>query len=394
MTLPRPVAVAHERGLLVDADEHRVARRAGRSSARAGARPRVPWYGKIARPGTRPSPTVYAPPRGSTIGSHSTVAPAPDAAITAPPPVRVDAARRRARCPSAPSAGAAASRRRGRRTARPRTAGDVRVGLGVAPVEHRAGRVTFAPSPSKYAAARSTDPLGMLERGRGRAAPAPRRSRRARAAGCRRSRHGSVHSPPPTSASGPGRLRSRRRHRLTGGAYGRGAARLAAPTYPPVTFRPSLEQEDVTMTVKRVGIVGSGIMGSGIAEVAAKAGLRGRAAQPGAGAPPTRWSPGSRSRSPSRSSGASSKPTERDAVLGRVARRHRPRRARRVRPRDRVDRRGPRREEAPLHRARPHLPRRHDPRDQHVDAAGRRDGDGDRAAPTRCAASTSSTRRR
>ena len=36
------------------------------------------------------------------------------------------------------------------------------------------------------------------------------------------------------------------------------------------------------MTIKRVGIVGSGIMGSGIAEVAAKAGHRGRAAQPGA----------------------------------------------------------------------------------------------------------------
>ena len=32
-----------------------------------------------------PSPTVYAPPRGSTIGSQSTVAPAPDAATTAPP---------------------------------------------------------------------------------------------------------------------------------------------------------------------------------------------------------------------------------------------------------------------------------------------------------------------
>ena len=60
------------------------------------------------------------------------------------------------------------------------------------------------------------------------------------------------------------------------------------------------------------------------------------------------------------------------------ARRHRPRRARRVRPRARVDRRGPRGEEAPLHRARPHLPRAHDPRDEHVDAAGRRDGDGDR----------------
>ena len=51
-------------------------------------------------------------------------------------------------------------------------------------------------------------------------------------------------------------------------------------------------------------------------------------------------------------------------------------------------------EEAPVHRARPHLRRAHDPRDQHVDAARRRDGDGDRAAPTGCAASTSSTPRR
>ena len=65
-------------------------RRAGRSSVRAGGRPAVPWYGKTARSVHEPSPTVYAPPRGSTIGSHSTVAPAPDAAITAPPLVRGD----------------------------------------------------------------------------------------------------------------------------------------------------------------------------------------------------------------------------------------------------------------------------------------------------------------
>src|SRR4029078_5655818 len=63
------------------------ASRANRSTERSrrcsAARP---WYGKIARPGTSPRPTVYAPPRGSTIGSPSTVAPAPDAAITAPRP--------------------------------------------------------------------------------------------------------------------------------------------------------------------------------------------------------------------------------------------------------------------------------------------------------------------
>ena len=45
----------------------------------------MPWYGNTARSCTTPSPTVYAPPRGSTIGSHSTVAPAPDAASTPPP---------------------------------------------------------------------------------------------------------------------------------------------------------------------------------------------------------------------------------------------------------------------------------------------------------------------
>ena len=131
------------------------------------------------------------------------------------------------------------------------------------------------------------------------------------------------------------------------------------------------------MTIKRVGIVGSGIMGSGIAEVAAKAGLRGRPAQPRAG---TRRRDGRRAREVARQAGRAGQARGRRARRGARpgARRHRPRRARRLRPRDRVDRRGPRREEAPLHRARPHLRRRRDPRDQHVDAAGRRDGDGDR----------------
>jgi hypothetical protein len=44
----------------------------------------VPWYGNTARFCTTPRPTVYAPPRGSTIGSHTSVAPAPDAASTPP----------------------------------------------------------------------------------------------------------------------------------------------------------------------------------------------------------------------------------------------------------------------------------------------------------------------
>ena len=47
-----------------------------------------------------------------------------------------------------------------------------------------------------------------------------------------------------------------------------------------------------------------------------------------------------------------------------------------------------------LRRARPRLRARRDPRHQHVDAARGRDGDGHRAAPSGCAASTSSTPRR
>ena len=131
------------------------------------------------------------------------------------------------------------------------------------------------------------------------------------------------------------------------------------------------------MAIKRVGIVGSGIMGSGIAEVAAKAGievvLRSRAQSTAdamvAGLEKSLAKQVERGKLDA---------AERDTVLGARARGHRPRRARRLRPRARVDRRGPRREEAPLHRARPHLRRPRDPRDQHVDAAGRRDGDGDR----------------
>ena len=155
---------------------------------------------------------------------------------------------------------------------------------------------------------------------------------------------------------------------------------LARSGYPPVTSRRSTRGArgvGGAMTIKRIGIVGSGIMGSGIAEVAAKAGievvLRSRA----------------QSTADAMVAGLEkslAKQVERGKLeAGRArhgarprARRHRPRRARRLRPRARVDRRGPRREEAPLHRARPHLRRARDPRDQHVDAAGGRDGDGDR----------------
>ena len=137
------------------------------------------------------------------------------------------------------------------------------------------------------------------------------------------------------------------------------------------------------MAVKRVGIVGSGIMGSGIAEVAAKAGfevvLRSRT-QDSADA----MVAGLEKSLASRSRRGKLDDADRDAVLGRVRAGHRPRRARRLRPRARVDRRGPRRQEAPLQRARPHLRRPHDPRHQHVDAARRRDGDGHRPARRVC----------
>ena len=128
------------------------------------------------------------------------------------------------------------------------------------------------------------------------------------------------------------------------------------------------------MTVKRVGIVGSGIMGSGIAEVAAKAGfevvLRSRAQ-----ATADAMVAGLEKSLAKQVERGKLEADERDAVLGRV---------RAVADlgelaecdlviesivEDLAD------EEAPLHRARPHLPRPHDPRDEHVDAAGRRDGD-------------------
>ena len=181
---PRAVAGAHERGLLVDADEHRVARRAGRPTVRAGGRRRVPWYGKIASPGTSPSPTVYAPPRGSTIGSPSTVAPAPDAAMHRAAPVRVDhrvveraALQHRAQVQrrAVGDVDELARPAPPRRSRRPRR----RAGSAPArPVDRRAEPLEVGGGPLDR-------PLGMLERGRGRQHAGPRRSRPARAAGRR-----------------------------------------------------------------------------------------------------------------------------------------------------------------------------------------------------------------
>ena len=131
------------------------------------------------------------------------------------------------------------------------------------------------------------------------------------------------------------------------------------------------------MAVKRVGIVGSGIMGSGIAEVAAKAGievvLRSRA-QARADA----MVAGLEKSLAKQVEQGKLEAAERDAVLGRV-------RA--------VTDLGELAEcdlvlESIVEdlAAKKHLfteldricAAEHDPRDQHVDAAGRRDGDGDR----------------
>ncbi len=43
------------------------------------------WWGRMVKPDSRPRPTVKAPPRMSTMGSQSTMAPADEAASTAPP---------------------------------------------------------------------------------------------------------------------------------------------------------------------------------------------------------------------------------------------------------------------------------------------------------------------
>ena len=79
---------------------------ASSSSRRSGGPRPVP------RPG--PSPTVSAPPRGSTIGSVSTMAPAAGTGHHRAARARPRAGPPRPPSPSAPSAGAGASRRRGR----------------------------------------------------------------------------------------------------------------------------------------------------------------------------------------------------------------------------------------------------------------------------------------
>jgi len=95
--------------------------------------------------------------------------------------------------------------------------------------------------------------------------------------------------------------------------------------------RVSIRRGGHIVTVKRVGIVGSGIMGSGIAEVAAKAGfevsLRSRQQNTA-----DRMMAGLEKSLGKQVDKGKLDAAERDTVLGRVRRRHRPRRARRVRP--------------------------------------------------------------
>src|SRR6266576_3218969 len=82
----------------------------------------------MARFETRPRPTVYAPPRGSTIGSPTSVAPAPDAAMAAQPgPLRLPL-RGLASAPPFGAQGPGAVRPDPRRVARPR--GHRRAGPG------------------------------------------------------------------------------------------------------------------------------------------------------------------------------------------------------------------------------------------------------------------------
>ena len=145
--LPRTVAGAHERGLLVDTDEHRVAARAGRPTARAGARPRGRGTGRSrgrARARARRC-TRRRADRPSDRRARSRPRPTP----RSPRPARTRRpSPRRTRCPSAPSADAAASRRRCRRSARPaprRRSRRPRRRAGSRP----ASPVTRAPRPSK-----------------------------------------------------------------------------------------------------------------------------------------------------------------------------------------------------------------------------------------------------
>src|SRR5688572_2342626 len=130
--------------------------------------------------------------------------------------------------------------------------------------------LTLAPRASKWARARSTARSGCSNAAAvGSTTTSSVWAASSNAAS--KPRHGSLHSPPPTSArvpvasffaiaaepTGDGSA-----HPLEGSGYPAVACALAA----------RVTGENV-VDIKRVGIVGSGIMGSGVAEVAAKAGF-------------------------------------------------------------------------------------------------------------------------
>src|SRR2546423_2390811 len=159
----------------------------------------VPWYGNTASSRTTPSPTVYAPPRGSTIGSHSTVAPAPDAASTDPFRYPATIASNRAeslsaerRCSGDPSA----------TYTNPASLTPLTLARSSASARRRTDRPrTDAPSPEKYSVARATTRSGCSNAA---AVGSTTTSSPARASSSApKSRQPSRHSPPPTSASVP-----------------------------------------------------------------------------------------------------------------------------------------------------------------------------------------------
>ena len=147
------------------------------------------------------------------------------------------------------------------------------------------------------------------------------------------------------------------------------------------------------MTIKSVGIIGSGIMGSGIAQVAATAGfdvvLRSR-----------------KQESADATVAAMEKALAKQVSKGRMEQADADAAVARVTATSKLDDLADcdlviesvvedlATKLAPLQRARPPLQGRRHPGDQHLDAVGDRHGRGDRAAPSGCAACTSSTRRR
>ena len=277
----------------------------------AGGRPRCRGTGRPRGRCTSPSPTVYAPPRGSTIGSHSTVAPAPDAATHRAAAVRgeqrveerralehraqvqrravgeVDEPRRRARSRRCSASSA---------SARCRTAERATLRAELREVAPRPARPTRSGCSNAAAVGSTTTSSAAARREQlgveaaAAVAPLAAADERERPAALASLSHRGA------DAYGDGRPAAGERYRV---------GNLAR--YSPVTSA-SRQGRSADDRSSGSGVVGSGIMGSGIAEVAAKAGHRGGAAEPRADDAPTRWSPGSRSRSPSRSTGASSTP--------------------------------------------------------------------------------------